>query len=83
MGHRNNHRNDNGVTSIVAGGNVGTSSIFVTQSFIPSRKSSTPAVVTVLSNGHAVEVDSDGGLFDTVSNVPVDRSQTNIDTIGI
>ena len=40
------------------------------------------AAITVTANGHAVEVDGDGGLYDTVSGANVQDFQTNILCIG-
>jgi hypothetical protein len=47
-----------------------------------SRVTGLPITLTVTASGHAVEVDGDGGFWDTVSGVIVQRTATNADAIN-
>jgi hypothetical protein len=85
MSQRYNEVNNSGQLTI-SGGNMPASTY--TNQYQPTSRTSgqggagTAATITVISNGHAVEVDGDGGLWDTVSGVKVQDWQTNILCIG-
>jgi hypothetical protein len=88
MSQRYNETNASGILTI-AGGNM-PASTFANQFQPLSRTagqggSGKPAAITVTSGvnaGHAVEVDGDGGLWDTVAGAPVADYLTNILCIG-
>jgi hypothetical protein len=85
MSQRYNETNVGGVLTI-SGGNMPASNY--TNQYQPASRtkgqggSGGAATITVTANGHAVEVDGDGGLWDTTSGVAVQDWQTNILCIG-
>ena len=81
MFKRANKKNEGG-NETVAGGSA-PASAFITSTFTSSRATGLVAAPVVVSNGHAVEIDSDGGIWDTVSNVNVDIGKTNIGSINL
>lgn len=85
MSQRFNVTNASGIATI-AGGNMPASTYtnqYQPQSRTAGQGGGNPkAAITVVANGHAVEVDGDGGLWDTVSGVAVQDFQTNILCIG-
>lgn len=88
MSQRYNETNNGGILTI-SGGNM-PASTYTNQYQHLSRTagqggSGKAASITVTSGpnaGHAVEVDGDGGLWDTVTGVAVQDWQTNILCIG-
>jgi hypothetical protein len=88
MSQRYNETNASGILTI-SGGNM-PASTYANQYQPTSRTQGQggaggKASITVVSGpnaGHAVEVDGDGGLWDTVANVPVQDFLTNILCIG-
>ena len=85
MSIRFNETNNTGIVT-VSGGNMPTD-IYTNQYQPLSRTkgqggSGGPASIVVIANSHAVEVDGDGGLWDTVSGATVQDWQTNILCIG-
>lgn len=84
MSIRYNETNNGGVLTIT-GGNMPLD-IYTNQQTYYSRatgQGNTPVTPTVIANGHAVEVDGDGGCWDTVSGVTVQRDRTTLDTINL
>ena len=85
MSARFNETNNGGILTI-SGGNMPASTYtnqFQPQSRTAGQGGGNPkAAIIVIANGHAVEVDGDGGLWDTVSGVIVQDFQTNILCIG-
>jgi hypothetical protein len=85
MSNRYNETNNGGILTI-SGGSMPTDNY--TNQYQPASRtkgqggSGGAATITVIANGHAVEVDGDGGLYDTVSGVNVQDWQTNILCIG-
>jgi len=85
MSQRFNETNNSGIVT-VAGGNMPVDNY--TNQYQPTSRtvgqggSGGKSSITVVANGHAVEVDGDGGLWDTVSGVAVQDFQTNILCIG-
>lgn len=81
MSNRNDETNDGG-TVTKSGGNMpsGNSTNKHSQLSRVSGKVATPVVV---ANNHAVEVDGDGGIWDTVASVTVSRDKTNLDSINL
>ena len=88
MSQRYNETNASGILTI-SGGNMPASTY--TNQFQPLSRtagqggSGGKASITVVSGpnaGHAVEVDGDGGLWDTVSGASVQDFQTNLLCIG-
>lgn len=85
MANRFNETNNSGIVTI-SGGNM-PASTYANQYKPTSRTAGQggaggAASITVIANGHAVEVAGDGGLYDTVSGVAVQDWQTNILCIG-
>lgn len=85
MSVRYNEVNASGILTI-SGGNM-PASTYTNQTQRTSRTqgqggAGAAATITVTSNGHPVEVDGDGGLWDTTSGVAVQDWQTNILCIG-
>jgi hypothetical protein len=88
MSNRFNETNNGGILTI-SGGNMPTDTY--TNQFQPlsrtagqggSGKAASIIVVSGPNAGHAVEVDGDGGLWDTVAGAPVEDFLTNILCIG-
>lgn len=85
MSQRYNETNAAGILTI-SGGNM-PASTYANQYQPTSRTKNQggaggAASITVTANGHAVEVDGDGGLWDTTSGIAVQDWQTNILCIG-
>jgi hypothetical protein len=85
MSNRFNETNASGILTI-AGGNM-PASTYTNQTQPTSRTSGQggaggAASIIVIANSHPVEVDGDGGLWDTTSGVAVSAWQTNINCIG-
>jgi hypothetical protein len=85
MSQRYNETNASGILTIT-GGNM-PASTYTNQTQRTSRSNGQggaggAATITVIANGHPVEVDGDGGLWDTTSGVAVQDYQTNILCIG-
>lgn len=84
MSIRTNEVNNGGLVT-VSGGNM-PAQIFTNATTIISRATgtgNTPVTATVTANAHAVEVGGDGGVWDTVSSVAVNRDKTNLDTLNL
>jgi hypothetical protein len=84
MSNRNNVVNNSGIETI-SGGNM-PANIYTNADPYISRVSgagNTVVTPTVTANGHAVEIDGDGGVWDTVSGVAVDINKTNINAINL
>jgi hypothetical protein len=85
MSQRYNEVNNSGIVT-VAGGNMPTDAY--TNQYQPLSRtagqggSGKAASIVVIANSHPVEVDGDGGLWDTTSGVAVQDWQTNILCIG-
>lgn len=85
MSIRYNETNNGGIVT-VSGGNMPVQTY--SNKYQPTSRTNgqggagTAAAVTVIANGHAVEVDGDGGLWDTVSGVTVLTEQTTLMCIG-
>ena len=85
MSVRYNEVNNSGILTI-SGGNMPASTY--TNATQPLSRtagqggSGKPASIVVIANSHPVEVDGDGGLWDTTSGVAVQDWQTNILCIG-
>jgi hypothetical protein len=86
MSIRTNEINNGGIVTVnVAGGNMPVDNYCNPTPYI-SRSTGTGNTVvtpTVTANGHAVEVGADGGCWDTVSGVIVQRDRTNLDTLSL
>lgn len=85
MSIRYNEVNNSGIVT-VSGGNMPTNA-YANQYQPTSRTAGQggagkAATIVVTSNNHPVEVDGDGGLWDTTSGVAVLRDLTTIDAIG-
>lgn len=88
MANRYNEVNNGGIVTI-SGGNM-PADIYTNQYQPTSRtvgqggagKAASITVVSGPNAGHAVEVDGDGGLYDTVSGAAVQDWQTNLLCIG-
>jgi len=85
MSVRYNEVNNGGIVT-VAGGNM-PAQLYTNGSVNLSRVTgtigNTVAGITVIANGHPVEVDGDGGLWDTTSGVAVLRDQTTAGAINL
>jgi hypothetical protein len=88
VSQRFNETNNGGIVTI-AGGNMPPSTYanqYQPQSRTAGQGGGNPkATITVVSGpnaGHVVEVDGDGGLWDTVAGAPVQDFLTNILCIG-
>lgn len=81
MSNRYNQTN-NGGTTTTSGGSMPAGNYTNAHSQI-SRVSGKTSAPTVIANGHAVEVDGDGGVFDTVAGATVSRDKTNLDAINL
>ena len=85
MSVRYNIANNSGVQTI-SGGNMPTDNYAnkyqPTSRTVGQGGAGAAASITVTSNGHAVEVDGDGGMWDTVSGAIVDSNLTNAGCIG-
>lgn len=85
MANRFNETNNGGLLTI-AGGAMPASTY--TNQYQPTSRtvgqggSGGKASITVVANGHPVEVDGDGGLYDTTTGAAVQDWQTNILCIG-
>jgi hypothetical protein len=85
MSIRYNEANNGGIVTI-SGGNMPVQNY--TNKYQPTSRTAgqggagAAAAITVVANGHAVEVDGDGGLWDTVSGVIVLAEQTTLMCIG-
>lgn len=85
MSQRFNETNASGILTI-SGGNMPASTY--TNQYQPTSRTTgqggagKAASITVTSNGHAVEVDGDGGLWDTTTGAAVQDWQTNVLCIG-
>jgi hypothetical protein len=88
MSNRFNETNNSGILTIT-GGNMPVDT-YTNQTVHTSRNTGqggagAAATITVVSGpnaGHAVEIDGDGGLWDTVAGAPVQDYLTNILCIG-
>ena len=86
MSQRYNETNTNGQVTYSASGNMPANNF--TNKFVPTSRNAgqgggAPAAsITVIANGHPVEVAGDGGLWDTTSGVAVQDWQTNLLCIG-
>jgi hypothetical protein len=82
MSQRYNTINNSGIET-VAGGNMPASNYVNGTSHISRNEAgNTVASIVVIANSHPVEVDADGGLWDTTSGIAVQDWQTNILCIG-
>jgi hypothetical protein len=84
MSIRYNEVNNGGIVT-VSGGNMPVQN-YTNQRMPLTRTNAngnTVAAITVISNGHAVEVDGDGGLWDTVSGATVLHDLTTAGCINI
>jgi hypothetical protein len=85
MSQRYNEVNNSGIVT-VSGGNMPTDAY--TNQYQPTSRTAGQggaggkASIIVIANSHPVEVDGDGGLWDTTSGVSVLPDQTNILCIG-
>ena len=85
MSQRYNEVNNSGILT-VSGGNMPASN-YTNATGHQSRTAGQGgaggnASIVVIANSHPVEVDGDGGLWDTTSGVAVQDWQTNINCIG-
>lgn len=85
MSVRYNEANNSGVLTI-SGGNMPannyTNKTQPTSRTVGQGGAGGAASIVVIANSHPVEVDGDGGLWDTTSGVTVQDWQTNILCIG-
>lgn len=84
MSQRFNEVNNGGILTI-SGGNMPASTYTNGDPYISRVLGNGNTVVTptVTANGHAVEIDGDGGVWDTVSGIAVDINKTNIGNINL
>jgi hypothetical protein len=85
MSIRYNEVNSGGIVT-VSGGNMPTNAYTNNDPYISrvgTVVGNTVVTPVVISNGHAVEQDGDGGCWDTVSGVNVDINKTNIGCINL
>lgn len=81
MSIRTNEVNNGGILTIT-GGNMPTDNYTNAATYL-SRSTGLPVTATVISNGHAVEIGGDGGVWDTVSGAIVQRDKTTLDTLNL